>query len=256
MSTSGFEPFAGKRKFRNRTKISQNGGLIAGLFLVALGVLLLLHNFNVIRFRDLFDFWPILPIAWGAQAILRGKSTFTYLIGGLAILLGSLKLLNNLDVIQISSKFYAPIILITLGVAFLARNFIEGNEPQGDATSLPSIHPVAIFGGVKRRVESQEFEGGEMLAMFGGVELDFRRCRIKGDKAVIEANAVFGGIHMRVPDSWTVEFQGVAMFGGFEDKTLTPRVDEVAAGSMGGGQLPQKLVITGNAIFGGVSVEN
>ena len=236
------------REPRSR-RIGRGGGSVAGLVLITGGVILLLHNLGVFRIRDIFDFWPLLPIAWGVQAIMRGRSTFSYLFGGLAVGLGALKLLDNLDIIQIGSKYYAPIILITLGVAFLARNFTGEGEIQSDSSSLPRIHPVAIFGGVKRRIESQEFEGGEVAAVFGGVELDFRRARMKGSTATLEVNAVFGGCHFRIPDHWAVEVHGAAVFGGYEDKTIPPRPGDQA------GPI-QKLIVTGNAVFGGVTIEN
>jgi predicted membrane protein len=251
---------SGKDRIRRRVgRIRHGGGATAGLILVGIGILLLLHNFGIFRMRDIFSFWPVFPIAWGLQAIVRGRSFFTYLIGGVAVALGTLKLLDNLDVVAIGNKFYAPIILITLGVAFLARNMGIGGEDgvisnsgaggsDSEPINLPRIHPVAVFGGVKRRVEAQEFEGGEIEAVFGGVELDFRRSKMKGESASVEVNAVFGGVQMRVPENWAVEFRGVAVFGGFEDQTITPRPTE-------GGPV-QKLIITGNAVFGGVSVEN
>lgn len=229
---------------------SRNSSLFVGIFFISLGAAWTLQNLGVFRVRDVFDFWPLLPIAWGIQAILRGKSVLTYAIGGLAIGLGALKLLDNLDIFYLSSRYYAPIILITLGVGFLARNFSggEGNLAEGESLNTPLIHPFAIFGGVKRNVDSQEFEGGEAAAIFGGVDLNMRRARIKGDTATIEANAIFGGVHLRVPENWKVEVRGVAIFGGYEDKTLSPQAVE--------GAPVQRLVLTGNAIFGGVEIEN
>ncbi len=109
------------------------------------------------------------------------------------------------------------------------------------------MHEWAIFGGAKRRVETQDFEGGEALAIFGGVELDLHKAATKKDEIVIEANAMFGGIDMRVPDNWTVTVRGAGIFGGYEDKTDS-RSGEV-------GKQPH-LVITGYAVFGGVSVKN
>lgn len=231
---------------KDARRIRRGSGAIGGLVFIAAGVVWLLHNLGVLRVRNIFDFWPILPIIWGSQAIVRGRSFFSYLFGGLAVGLGSLKLLDNLDILTIGSKYYAPLILITLGVAFLARNFTGEQDAQGDSIVFPRINPVAIFGAVKRRVESQEFEGGEITAVFGGVELDFRRAKMKGDTASVEANAVFGGVHLRLPDNWIVEVQGVALFGGYEDKTIPPREGEPV----------KKLIVTGNAVFGGVGFEN
>src|SRR5439155_24114805 len=106
------------------------------------------------------------------------------------------------------------------------------------------------FGGLKRRLDTPNFQGGEMIAVFGGIEVDLRRAQIAStDKEVIiDANATFGGIDLKVPETWQVVTRGLGIFGGYEDKTLPPRPQE--------GVTPPRLVVTGYAVFGGVTVQN
>ncbi len=107
----------------------------------------------------------------------------------------------------------------------------------------------ATFTGLKRRVDTQNFQGGEILAVFGGIEVDLRRARIASDKeAIIDINATFGGIDIKVPETWVVIVKGQGIFGGYEDKTIPPRPQE--------GVTAAKLVITGFAIFGGITIKN
>jgi predicted membrane protein len=108
------------------------------------------------------------------------------------------------------------------------------------------LNEFTVFGGVRRRIDSQEFEGGEVSAIFGGVEIDLRGAATKKDEVVIELNAIFGGVELRVPDTWDVTVRGAGIFGGYEDKTM-PRRDTAS------GKRPL-LVITGSAVFGGVTV--
>lgn len=239
--------------------------MYAGVILVVLGIGLLLQNFGFLRIRDIFEYWPVLPILWGVNVLYRSRSLFSYMAGGLAICIGVLKLLDNLDIIDVGARFYGPIILISIGVVFLARNLTGGEigdggsgrggmlpvGNSGDQMSMdqPHISPMAMFAGLKRRVISQQLESGEVMAMFGGVELDFRPARLKNNAATIEVNAMFGGIKMRIPENWAVEVRGSAVFGGFEDKTLPPPA------SVSGEPAP-KLILTGNAVFGGVEIEN
>jgi hypothetical protein len=109
------------------------------------------------------------------------------------------------------------------------------------------LNEVTVFGGVRRRIVSQEFEGGEVSAIFGGVEIDLRAAGTKKDEVVIEMNAIFGGVELMVPDTWDVVVRGAGIFGGYEDKT-GPRREPPS-----GGKRPL-LVITGEAVFGGVTV--
>ena len=104
-----------------------------------------------------------------------------------------------------------------------------------------------IFSGAKRRLDTQEFEGGEALVIFGGMEIDLRKAATKRDQVFIEANAIFGGIEIRVPENWRVIVRGTGVFGGFGDDTLQPMSGDV--------KHPQ-LIITGAAIFGGVNCKN
>jgi hypothetical protein len=104
-----------------------------------------------------------------------------------------------------------------------------------------------VFGGAKRRIETQEFEGGEALAVFGGIEIDLRKADTKRDQVFIEANAIFGGIEIRAPETWRVIVRGTGIFGGYSDETIQP---------VGGDTKHPELLISGAAIFGGVSIKN
>jgi len=101
---------------------------------------------------------------------------------------------------------------------------------------------------VRRRIESQEFEGGQATAICGGIELDLSKAATRKEEIVIEATAIFGGIDIRVPEHWAVSARGSAILGGFDDQTRDARSTDVP---------PQtRLVILGNAVFGGVTIKN
>jgi predicted membrane protein len=79
---------------------------------------------------------------------------------------------------------------------------------------------VAIFGGIERRVTAQDFQGGHINAIFGGVEIDLTDANMQAEEATLEINAIFGGVEIRVPETWQVAFRGTPIFGGIADKTL------------------------------------
>ena len=114
--------------------------------------------------------------------------------------------------------------------------------------SMNHLNELAIFSGVRRRVESQEFEGGDVTAIFGGVELDLRGAATSRDRVFVEVTAVFGGVEIQVPENWTVRFEGAAVLGGYDDRTHPP-----APASSG---KRTELVLTGSAVLGGVNVRN
>jgi hypothetical protein len=97
-------------------------------------------------------------------------------------------------------------------------------------------------------VNSQDFRAADVSAMFGGIELDLRKAAIAAEFATVDVSAMFGGIEIRVPETWTVESKGVGILGGFADETRPPAPDPAVK--------PQRLVVTGTAIFGGVAIKN
>ncbi|MGH9619711.1 MAG: LiaF domain-containing protein, partial [Bryobacteraceae bacterium] len=103
------------------------------------------------------------------------------------------------------------------------------------------------FGNLKRTISSQDFRGGELISVFGEINIDLRHAQISNGTS-IEANATFGAINIRVPETWRVSVRGAGIFGGYEDKTLPPRPAP--------GFNPPLLVITGAAVFGAVVVKN
>ena len=112
------------------------------------------------------------------------------------------------------------------------------------------LQEFALFSSLKRKVDTQAFEGGEVSSVFGGVEIDLRKAAISSasGQAILEASAAFGGIEVRVPETWNVVLQGTAVFGAYEDKTISARRET--------GLPLSTLVIRGGTIFGAVVVEN
>lgn len=240
---------------RQRMQNPGSGHAVAGIVLVIIGVVFLLTNLGVFYPEDVRTYWPVILIPLGVASAVLSRST-SRRFGGAAIAVGGMILLaHNLGYIHGNIwQLLWPVFLIFLGASFLLRA-IKGPRTYGlDALGLPpvssgtanALNEVTVFGGVRRRIVSQEFEGGEVSAVFGGVEIDLRAAATKKDEVVIELNAIFGGVELMVPDTWDVTVRGAGIFGGYEDKT-SPRRDPPL------GKRPL-LVITGSAVFGGVTV--
>jgi hypothetical protein len=109
------------------------------------------------------------------------------------------------------------------------------------------LHAEVVFSGTRQKIESQDFEGGKISALFGGAEIDLRSAATKREVVSIKADAVFGGIELWVPANWQTTVRGTGVFGSFEDKTFP---------AAPGAQPKTRLVITGGAVFGSVIVKN
>ncbi|MDB5030504.1 DUF5668 domain-containing protein [Mucilaginibacter sp.] len=108
------------------------------------------------------------------------------------------------------------------------------------------LDAVSIFGGVKKIIFSKNFQGGEIVNIFGGSELDFTQADING-RVYIDVTQVFGGTKIIVPSHWMVLSDLSAVFAGFDDKrirTSTPLDNN------------KILVLKGISIFAGVDIRS
>ena len=231
---------------------SGTAGMLIGGVIVALGLTLLLDNLGIVHFEDVWRFWPLILIVFGVSKVLEGRTPAGHVWGGIITLVGAVFLLNNLHILifefDIANVIW-PLLIIGFGVTLLLkavdrRRYLDGVP----VTKEGDLGAWAVFGSVKRKIESQDFKGGDALAIFGEVRIDLRKAGIAAEQAVIDVSALFGGVDIRVPESWSVVIKGAGIFGAFEDKTGPPRPDPNV-------KTPQ-LVITGFAVFGAAKVDN
>jgi len=227
-----------------------NSGLFWGAFLVLGGVALLLDHMGIISVDRLWRFWPLLLVCAGIPNIMSRERR---LWGILLITGGVLFQLNELGIGHFRWNDIWPILLIATGLMLMwgameARKSPSSPPIGGDPRT--TLNEVAIFGGIERRVTSQDFQGGHINAVFGGVEIDLTDANMQVEEATLEINAIFGGVELRVPETWQVAFRGTPIFGGIADKTLR-------RGSHPPTVLPTRvLVLSGAVIFGGVEIKN
>jgi hypothetical protein len=241
-------------------------GIIFAVLMIAAGVFLFLDNIGLVHFHDIWRFWPVALIAIGVAKLTDCRGLGGRVWSLMLIAVGVSFLLDNLGIWHASWNLVWPLGLIGFGLLLLVNalerhNFpvdsasrpgsaSSGDSPPSNTSPEDTLREWVTFGGLKRKLDTQNFQGGEAIAVFGGIEIDLRRANIApGTKdVVVDANSTFGGIEMRVPDTWRVITRGIGIFGGYEDKTIPPRGQE-------GAEAP-RLIVKGYALFGGVSIEN
>lgn len=119
-----------------------------------------------------------------------------------------------------------------------------------DIFNANKLHESTVFGSINKRVQTQQFEGGKVEAVFGSVELDLTEAAISTPdrRAKLKADAVFGGIEITIPRTWRVQMRTSAVLGGCDDRTIPPRPEP--------GIEPPTLILTGAAVFGGIQIRN
>jgi hypothetical protein len=162
-----------------------------------------------------------------------------YVIGAIFIILG-VSALTGMDL----GRFIFPLFLIYIGWRILSREN-RGLRLDGGmkSSSQNSINETFIFSGTKRRLDSENFNGGRITAIFGGADLDLSNTKTKKKVIELDIAAVFGGVKIRVPKNWEIESEAVGILGGIDNKTSLEKKSAT-------------LKLTGVAIFGGVNILN
>jgi predicted membrane protein len=119
-------------------------------------------------------------------------------------------------------------------------------NPGTNYTGDDHLDAVSIFGGVKKIIFSKNFQGGEIVNVFGGSELDFTQADING-RVYIDVTQIFGGTKIIVPAHWMIVSDMAAVFAGVDDKRIrtTAPLDN-----------NKILVLKGVSIFAGIDIRS
>lgn len=254
-----------------RSRLSDRS--VIGLLLAGLGLMLLLDSTDLLGpgTSVVGTYWPVLLIAWAVGGFVANGLVLRWwlaVVGGVGVIF----LLSNLRVWALDAGQLWPVALVVVGLMMVfgrqlrrkarrgagrAAQSPEGSAPDQFGPGRGSADPGQptsqfrashIFGGGKERVTSQAFQGAEISAVFGGMEMDLRAAGLARGGAVIDVTVVCGGIEIQVPRDWTVNLQTTTLFGGVEDKRLLPGAGENI--------LTGELTITGIVLCGGVEIKD
>lgn len=103
----------------------------------------------------------------------------------------------------------------------------------------------AVFAGRDIRVDNSCFDGGDLSALFGGIDLNLKNAIIQKN-VTIDVKAVFGGIDILMPSNVRVVVDVTPILGGVENGTRTP---------LGADENTPTVYIKGTCMFGGVEVK-
>ena len=245
---------ATEKQFRSKKSIA------TGLIIITIGILLFLRKAGVLIPGWIFS-WQMLLIGIGLSI---GVSTnFKKPASWILIVIGSFFMLNEFFIYPIEIRqYFWPVLIIIIGTVVLLkpRRHLKAeilDDSRGATSSSGEWHnkdyqamdgeridSVSVFNGIKKRVTSKNFKGGEAVAVFGGSEFNLREADFSG-KVQLELVTIFGGMKIIVPPGWEVRTNITSIFGGVEDKRVSAVTVEPDN---------KTLVLTGAVIFGGVDI--
>jgi predicted membrane protein len=205
--------------------------ILFGSLVVVLGALLLLDTTGVFPTSTLLLYAPSLLVVVGVWALFQSR--FQNIVGPVVfITIGAASQAIVLDFATIDEVIvFWPLLVIAFGLSVVLGTY----RAKTVATEDAYMSIFAVFGTVERIVTSKTFEGANLTAIFGSVEVDLRDVDITDRPARINAVALFGAAEVTVPRDWNVQMEVLPVLGAAEDSrrrydSISDEVDLVVGG--------------------------
>jgi predicted membrane protein len=226
-------------------KVKFSPQIVLGIIVLTVGVILLLDRLDVLSSRDYLQYWPVLVILYGVSRLTQPCGSRGF---GIAVtIIGLILLMDTLEIVDVGFWDLWPLILVMIGgsIVWRAMSSRRGWVDMASADTDSFVRSFAFMAGIERSNSSQDFRGGELSAIMGGIELDLRNAVIKEEQAVLDVYALWAGIEIRVPEEWNVVASGVPLMGGLEDKTRRVKQEK-----------GKTLLVRGTYIMAGLEIRN
>lgn len=126
-----------------------------------------------------------------------------------------------------------------------SSGFTGGSDVQINRNKVRRSDTIAaVLGGSERGGQWRPALYTNVLAVMGGVDLDFRKALFPPEGITIYVLAVMGGVDIVVPEGVNVEVSGIPLLGGFGNSTEGSHDPHAPT-----------LRVKGLAVMGGVDVE-
>lgn len=229
------------------TKENQNK--LIGLFFILIGAVAVMANFDLIPSRInyyLFQWENILMII-GAFLFFSNQNKQAGLI---LFFIGLAFVLDDWFYVNLSIWDLWPLLLVFAGVQIIRRatgDSLETTVDGAEHDDSDTVEDVAVFSGADKIVNTNDFKGGSLTAVFGGSNIDCTLCQMQREVATIDVFYMFGGSKIRVPKDWKVDVRATNIFGGISDKRMITDTES---------QSKNTLIIKGLVLFGGAEISN
>jgi len=243
--------------------------IMFGLLVITAGALLLGFNMGFLpeTYKHVVFSWQMLLIAIGLINIVTRHS---WGFGIILIAVGGFFMAPLIHVFPFDFiSLFWPILLIFAGIMIIIKRGFghhrwnhmhhmrkmrhmhhmgHWQHNAGQSTLEEGyINVDHVFSGSKRKFTDQEFKGGKIDVVFGGIELDLTHTTLAVGKNELIIDCVFGGVNLLVPSDWNIHIDVNTVMGGFIDKRNVIK-NEANNG--------RELYIKGSAVFGGGEIKS
>ena len=205
--------------------MKQFKAIIWGLAIIALGVIFGGNALGLFNFDVFFEgWWTLFIIVPSAISLITDKekiSSLVFLAAGIILLLAAQGVFGE-GSWNVAWKVILAVFLVGLGLSIIVKSVFHSNNDKEvekkvkDADDKTMDAQTAVFSGSERVYNDEVFSGSNMVALFGGAELDLRKAKFTKD-TVIKAFALFGGVEIKVPEDVNIKSKSGFIFGGISD---------------------------------------
>lgn len=227
---------------------NNNSKMLAGILLIIIGLFALSGSFFNLPFHFTHYIFsmPGLMMIIGLFILINHNDSF---LGVILVGIGGFWFLSRFSDFPVRHYLseYWPILIIIFGIYIILKRDGRKSLPKENADSnnydLDYIDDVAILGGGRKNINSQNFKGGKITTILGGSDIDLHESNLAEGNNSLEIIAILGGIDIIVPRDWKVILNVTSIFGGFDDKRIL-NANQVYESN-------KVLIIRGTVIFGG-----
>ena len=254
--------------------------LIGGIVVLTIGVLFLLRNFDILgpELNHYVFSWKTLLIGIGLLNLFLADNK----VGGfILIAIGTFFWLPDIFDLSVRvGQLFWPVVIIVVGIMLLLKkphhpdfpwkknrrsnspfshsdHKYDSTEPssantqaESSGTSDEYIDELTIFSGSKKIINSSNFRGGKMTAIFGGSEINMTRAQLAPGKNYLNVFLLFGGSEIVVPANWNIVLEVSPIFGSFADERYVPKELKAEDGA------DSVLIVRGLVLFGGAEIKS
>ena len=190
--------------------------MLFGVIIIFLGVLFLLESI-IPTFEVQFEIiWPTILIIISIGRIIKNKKVD--ICTSIIFLIGVWYLLYNLLIIPTPfTEVFWPIIFILFGVSIVWKNSRFQKEAKKSVKNGPMLTYYGVFSGIEEKLQTEDFKGANLYAIFGGIDLDISKVELKKD-ITINIYSIFGGTEIKLPENVNIKINASALFGSNENK--------------------------------------
>ena len=213
--------------------------IFTGLGVILFGALLLIDVVGIGGSSSILaQWWPAFIVGAGVLVFLNDMKSYLW-----SLLLIGFGIMYQLDVLNIVTfnpwQVFWPAIIIVIGLSIVFRRpGAKTKSATGDSDDVS-----AILGGADHMNKSENYKGGRVTTIMGGITLDLRKSIIKKE-ATLDVFALMGGVELVVPENVVVKSRAAVILGSIENKSQGIESKDAPV-----------LYITGQVVMSGVEIK-